>query len=50
LLMGGKATIAAAGGPIVGTPRIIDLRTRTGREAEHGHEQRNNELNHFHHQ
>ena len=29
MLMGGKATIAAAGGPIVGAPRIIDLGTRT---------------------
>ena len=50
MLMGGKATIAAAGGTIVGAPRIIDLGTRTGREAERGHEQRNNEPNRFHHQ
>ena len=49
MLMGGKATIAAAGGPIVGAPRIIDLGTRTGREAERGHEQRNNEPNRFRH-
>ena len=49
MLMGGKATIAAAGGPIVGAPRIIDLGTRTGREAERGHKKRNNELNCFHH-
>jgi hypothetical protein len=49
LLMGGKATIAAAGRPIVGAPRIIDLGTRTGREARRGHEQRNNEPNRFRH-
>ena len=47
--MGGKATIAAAGGPIVGAPRIIDLGTRTGREAKRAHEQRNNEPNRFRH-
>jgi len=49
LLMGGKATIAAAGGSIVGAPRIIDLGTRTGREAERSPKKRNNELNRFHH-
>ena len=50
MLMGGKATIAAAGGPIVGAPRIIDLGTRTGREAERSPKKRNNEPNRFHHQ
>jgi len=49
LLMGGKATIAAAGGSIVGAPRIIDLGTRTGREAERSPKKRNNELNRFRH-
>ena len=49
LLMGGKATIAAAGGPIVGAPRIIDLCTRAGREAERNPKKRNNEPKRFHH-
>ena len=52
LLIGGPAAIGAATffAPIIGTPRIINLRIRTGREAERGHEQRNNEPNRFHHQ
>ena len=47
MLMGGKATIAAAGGTIVGAPRIIDLGTRTGREAKRAHEQRNWQVTRF---
>ena len=50
LVMGGEATIRAATAiPIVGAPRIINLRTRIGREAERGHQKRNNEPNRFHH-
>ena len=51
LLIGGPAAIGAASvaSPVVGTPRIINLRTRVGREAERSHKKRNNELNCFHH-
>ena len=52
LLIGGKAAIAAATlvtASIVGTPRIVDLSARIGREAERSHKQRNNEPNHCHH-
>ena len=52
LLIGGPAAIGAATAapPIVGTPRIINLSTRTDRETERGHKQRNSEPNCFHHQ
>jgi len=50
LVMGGEATIRAATAiPIVGAPRIINLSTRIGREAERAHQKRNNEPNRFHH-
>ena len=51
LLIGGPAAIGAAtaASPVVGTPRIINLRTRIGRKAERRHKKRNNELNCFHH-
>src|SRR6516162_5045958 len=49
LLIGGPAAIGAAtvASPVVGTPRIINLRTRIGRNAARGHNKRNNEPNCF---